>query len=124
MRAGIARNVERVLCTEEYHTGLATVLADETHTAVLRQTTCHGRPGFPEVRGPITVRRPIAAPVVVDCDVGGPKRSARRGNATDITTVGRTVNMLTNLGPRLPPVARHLHIAIVGADPENLCGQG
>ena len=82
------------------------------------------RPGLPEVLRHEDVRLEVVAAVAVERQVRGAFARARRLDAAHPRALRHAGHVRAHVGPRGAAVTRHLHVPIVGADPDEARPKG
>ena len=115
--AAVERRINAEVGPDEKEVWIPAILADHVDR-LIRQVAGDGRPRRAVVGGLPDERLEVVVTVAGDGDVRGAGIVMRRDHAADPVT-GMARDLVGDVGPRLPAVTRHLHVAIVGPGPDH-----
>jgi hypothetical protein len=112
---------QRALGAGKQHVRLVRELGQAAHGGVVVwHAGCDGGPRLAEVGGLDDVGLEVAVTMGVERYIGGAARGRRRDDLADERPVLHACDRVTQLRPRGAGVRRQLHVAVIGADPEDL----
>ena len=116
-RAVVERNVDAVLGAQIQQLRLLDVLANRAREVGRADAVGDRRPGLAVIVGPEDVRLEVVLLIAIRGDISGAGAERRRLNQADAREVAERLRR--HVLPVGAAVARHLHVAVVGAGPDD-----